>query len=107
MFYHLPEDEGGADGPVVSWVLLAALFEDWCDGDFPPEVRHLSWRITFPDLWAVLPVPEAEQKFPLARAGAFRTHNEIIWWLISNTIIRCIDIIQVALYSWWNDEGRL
>ena len=39
---HLSRDGGEADRPVVSWVLLLALFEDWSDTGFSPVLRHLS-----------------------------------------------------------------
>ena len=39
---HFSRDGGEADHPVVSWVLLLALFEDWSDTGFPPVLRHLS-----------------------------------------------------------------
>jgi len=42
LFYHLPKDRGEADSPVVSQILLLALFEDWSDLDFPPVFRYLS-----------------------------------------------------------------
>jgi len=42
LFCHLSRDEGEADPPVVPWVLLLALFEDWSDMGFPPVLRHFS-----------------------------------------------------------------
>jgi len=36
------QDGGDADQPVVPWVLLLALFEDWNDTGFPPVLGHLS-----------------------------------------------------------------
>jgi len=42
LFRHLPRLEGEVDWPVVSWLSLLALFEDWCDFSFPPLFRHLT-----------------------------------------------------------------
>ena len=36
---HLSRDGGEADRPVVPWVLLLAIFEDWSDIGFPPDTR--------------------------------------------------------------------
>lgn len=86
MFYHLPGDEGEADGLVVSWVLLAALFEDRSDGDFPPELAFPGGSPPLTHGQCSL-CQGQEWIFPQARAGAFRILNEIIWWPISKTII--------------------
>jgi len=42
LLHHLSWDGGEADRPVVPWILLLALFEDWSDTDFPSVLRHLS-----------------------------------------------------------------
>ena len=39
---HLSWDEGKTDRPVVPWVLLLALFEDWSDIGFSPVLGLLS-----------------------------------------------------------------
>ena len=40
LFHHLSRDGGEADWPVVSWVLLLAIFEDWSDTGFSPVLGH-------------------------------------------------------------------
>jgi len=40
LLHHLSRDGGEVDQPVVPWVLLLALFEDWSDFGFPPVLRH-------------------------------------------------------------------
>lgn len=40
--HHLSSDWGESDCPVAPWVFLLALFEDWGDICFPPDLRHLS-----------------------------------------------------------------
>ena len=42
LLHHLSWDGGGADWPVVPWVLLLALFEDWSDIGLSPVLGHLS-----------------------------------------------------------------
>ena len=42
VLHHLSWDGSEADQPVVPWVLLLALFEDWSDIGFPPVLGHLS-----------------------------------------------------------------
>ena len=42
-------DGGEADKPVVPWVLLLALFEDWSDIGFSP-VHHLTSELTACDI---------------------------------------------------------
>jgi len=37
LLHHLSQDGGEADRPVVPWVLLLALFEDWSDIGPSPE----------------------------------------------------------------------
>jgi len=41
LFYHLSRDGGEADQPVVPWVLLLVVFEDWSVIGFPAVLRHL------------------------------------------------------------------
>jgi len=41
LFPHLPRDRGEPVWPVVSQLLLLALFEDWSDDGFSPVLRHL------------------------------------------------------------------
>jgi len=38
----LAKDKGGADWPVVSWLLLLVLFEDWDDIGYTPVLKHRS-----------------------------------------------------------------
>ena len=42
LLHHLSRDDGEADRPVVPWVLLLALFEDWSVIDFSSVLRELS-----------------------------------------------------------------
>jgi len=42
LFHHLSRDGGEADQPVVPWVLLLALFEDWSDNGSPQVLLLLS-----------------------------------------------------------------
>ena len=42
LLHHLSRDGGEVDKPIVPWVLLLALFEDWSDIGFSPVLRHLS-----------------------------------------------------------------
>ena len=42
LLHHLSRDGGEADWPVVPWVLLLALFEDWSDTGLSPVLRHSS-----------------------------------------------------------------
>jgi len=42
LFHDLFRDGGGCGQPVVLWVLLLALFEDWGDIGFPSVLRHFS-----------------------------------------------------------------
>jgi len=42
LLHHLSRDGGEADRPVVPWVLLLALFEDWSDIGLSPVLGHLS-----------------------------------------------------------------
>jgi len=42
VLHHLSQDGGEADWPVVPWVLLLALFEDWSDICLAPVLGHLS-----------------------------------------------------------------
>ena len=42
LLYHLSRDGGEAEWPVVPWVLLLALFEDWSDTGFSVVPGHLS-----------------------------------------------------------------
>ena len=42
LFLHLSREGGEAKQPVVSWVLLLALLEDWSDIGFAPVLRHFS-----------------------------------------------------------------
>jgi len=42
LLHHLSWDGGEADHPVVPWVLLLALFEDWSDTGLSPVLGHLS-----------------------------------------------------------------
>ena len=42
LLHHLSRDGGEADQPVVPWVLLPPLFEDWNDIGFSPVLGHLS-----------------------------------------------------------------
>jgi len=44
LLHHLSWDGGEADQPVVPWVLLLALFEDWSDIGLSPVLGHLSCR---------------------------------------------------------------
>jgi len=41
LLHHLSRDEGEAVRPLVPWILLLALFEDWSDIGFPPVLRPL------------------------------------------------------------------
>jgi len=41
LLHHFSWDGGEADWPVVPWVLLLALFEDWSDIGLSPVLRHL------------------------------------------------------------------
>ncbi|XP_072216516.1 uncharacterized protein [Excalfactoria chinensis] len=41
LFHHLPWDRGEADWPIITRVILLALFEDWGDIGHPPVFRHL------------------------------------------------------------------
>jgi len=43
--HHLSRDGGEADWPVVPWVLLLALFEDWSDTGFSPVLQDFSKMI--------------------------------------------------------------
>ena len=43
LLHHLSRDGGEADRPVVPWVLLLALFEDWRDIGLSAVLRHLSY----------------------------------------------------------------
>jgi len=42
LFHHLSRDGGKADWPVLSQIILLALFEDWSDIGYHPVFRHLS-----------------------------------------------------------------
>ena len=42
LLHHLSRDGAEADRPVVPWVLLLALFEDWSDIALSPVLGHLS-----------------------------------------------------------------
>ena len=42
LLHHLSLHGGEADWPVVPWVLLLALFEDWSDIGLSPVLGHLS-----------------------------------------------------------------
>jgi len=42
LLYHLSSDGGEADQPVVLWVFLLALFEDWSEIDFSSVLRNFS-----------------------------------------------------------------
>jgi len=42
LLHHLYRDGGEVDWPVVSWILLLALFEDWSDIGCPPAFGDLS-----------------------------------------------------------------
>ena len=42
LLHQLSRDGGEAEWPVVSWVLLLALFEDWSDTGLSPVLGHLS-----------------------------------------------------------------
>ena len=42
LLHHLSQDGGEADQPVVPWVLLPALFEDWSDTGLSPVLGHFS-----------------------------------------------------------------
>ena len=41
LFHHLSRDRGEADWPVITWIFLFALFEDWSDIGYPPVFRDL------------------------------------------------------------------
>jgi len=43
LFHHFSRDKNGADWPVVSQVLLLALFED-TDTGYPPVFRQLPYK---------------------------------------------------------------
>ena len=40
LFHHLSSDGGEVDWPVVAWVLLLVLFEDWLDIVSLPVLRQ-------------------------------------------------------------------
>ena len=42
LLHHISRDRSEADRPVVPWVLLLALFEDWSDIGFSLVLGHLS-----------------------------------------------------------------
>jgi len=42
LFHHLPRNAGEADWPIVAWIFLLVIFEDWGDIDYPPAFRYLS-----------------------------------------------------------------
>ena len=42
LLHHLSQDGGETDRPVVSWVLLLAIFEDWSDIGLSLVLGHLS-----------------------------------------------------------------
>jgi len=42
LLHHLSRDGGEADRPVVPWLLLLALLEDWRDTGLSPVLGHLS-----------------------------------------------------------------
>ena len=42
LLHHPSRDGGEADRPVVPWILLLALFEDWSDTGFSSVLGHLS-----------------------------------------------------------------
>ena len=42
LLHHLSRDGSEIDWPIVSWVVLLALFEDWSDTGYPPDLGYLS-----------------------------------------------------------------
>jgi len=70
LLHHLSQDGGEADRPVVPWVLLLALFEDWSNIDLSPVLGHLSCPPgPFKDWWRV--TQQWHPPAPSALVGAF------------------------------------
>ena len=73
LFHHIPRNGGEAEWPVVSPVLLA-LFEDWSDTGYSPELGHIccSPRPSKDNrkwLKSLLPAPLAFECIPLELMG--------------------------------------
>jgi len=51
LLHHLSQDGVEADRPVVSWVLLLALFEDWSDIGLSPVLgQQLYYKEQIPEV---------------------------------------------------------